>query len=332
MSDEITDHDEDDEDEAPDTYVDNIDGHSYVIRYDRTLPQIHANDCEKCARLRDLDGILARAIEALPKDTDLRYVEYDDQLSDRQISALLEGRASEVESDLDDAWSDSAWRNEEDMIKQVLPDEDERDALEDSEKHLQKLRDEIRERDQSDPLLSLIRSTPRVLLRYDLGNNTGDPDLWQGSWSWDEDRVKHMAYRLLQRLRLSPKAVYTSRSGRQATNLQQMMELVTEASGGGFLQVIWNADVEDILRCTLADTFGTPVPRYITWRDPRILLINTMEGSGHEVTLSGSITRIWNPDRCYVDSQFGYGWDSICGLVKSAYDDDPTIRPLPDKI
>ena len=36
-------------DELPDTYLDHVDGHWYVIRYDRTLPQLHATDCPTCA-------------------------------------------------------------------------------------------------------------------------------------------------------------------------------------------------------------------------------------------------------------------------------------------
>lgn len=32
--------------EIPDSYLDPIDGHWYVCRYDRTAPQIHAQDCE----------------------------------------------------------------------------------------------------------------------------------------------------------------------------------------------------------------------------------------------------------------------------------------------
>lgn len=35
--------------EVPDSYLDRVDGHWYVIRYDRTLPQIHARDCATCA-------------------------------------------------------------------------------------------------------------------------------------------------------------------------------------------------------------------------------------------------------------------------------------------
>ena len=42
-------YDEDCGEELPDTYLDHVDGHWYVIRYDRTLPQIHAIDCQTCA-------------------------------------------------------------------------------------------------------------------------------------------------------------------------------------------------------------------------------------------------------------------------------------------
>lgn len=39
---------DDDFDEVPDSYLDGVDGHWYVCRYDRTLPQIHARDCATC--------------------------------------------------------------------------------------------------------------------------------------------------------------------------------------------------------------------------------------------------------------------------------------------
>lgn len=42
--------DSEDEDDAPASYRDNVDGHWYVCRYDRTLPQIHASDCETCSK------------------------------------------------------------------------------------------------------------------------------------------------------------------------------------------------------------------------------------------------------------------------------------------
>lgn len=45
----ITDAEDEQEWELPDTYFDRIDGHWYVIRYG-ARPQIHARDCETCER------------------------------------------------------------------------------------------------------------------------------------------------------------------------------------------------------------------------------------------------------------------------------------------
>lgn len=43
--------------EPIDSYLDNVDGHWYVVRYDRTLPQIHAADCATCGTEDDRDTI-----------------------------------------------------------------------------------------------------------------------------------------------------------------------------------------------------------------------------------------------------------------------------------
>lgn len=42
--------DGEEQDDPPASYLDGVDGHWYVCRYDRTLPQIHAVDCNTCAQ------------------------------------------------------------------------------------------------------------------------------------------------------------------------------------------------------------------------------------------------------------------------------------------
>lgn len=73
--------------------------------------------------------------------------------------------------------------------------------------------------------------------------------------------------------------------------------------------------------------------KILEFAKPHILLIDKLNGSGHDVVLPAAmkrtLTRVGYDDeeapqtgRAYVDSDAGgYGWDSVAGVYKPAYKD-----------
>jgi hypothetical protein len=264
---------------------------------------------EGVVRKPDMTKVYERALAELPDKVQLVDVEYDDQLRDEQIQKLFDGDELSVFEELDEGFADSRHYGMEYVLNDVLGDD--RALLERHAPELaERLRDEINERDESDALGDLLRRSGSRLVRYRLGGED-DYDLEPNSWSWDEDEIEEAAKALAE----------TAGVPYEGDNVLRFRSLVVEASYGGVLEVIWYADVEDLYKALEFDGEGKPTAvGTITWTDPDLLVLDAMNGSGHNEAIKGQISVPFDPSRLTLDSQgWGYGWDKIAGVVHSAY-------------
>lgn len=259
----------------------------------------------------DADAIEQRAIANLDATYDLIYVAYDDQLSDERIANWFTAETVEarwdVEIEVYDVFDETRYHSTQEAMKEALEaaavdiwgrdnDFDADDFLIDHQ--LDWLRQEVWDRDQSNPFADLLRNTPNQLVRADLGD-FDVPSAWS---SGDDERtecIRDMAKRLGIDLDLNRDA----------------LEELFDNAGGGMLQIIWYADLADLMK--LDSDSNRPSRATIT--DPYVIVIDSWNGAGHDVKVNGTFT--FDLDHVVLDSKGGgYGWDQIASVVKSAYE------------
>jgi hypothetical protein len=284
----------------------------------------------------DAAGIIAAGTEPL----DLRFVQYDDQLSKEQIGMILSGQWNDVEDDVDENFGDHAYEEAVRIATAELEtavqegsfdrewdelDPDEQDAA----------RYAVYERDESDPLKDLLRNTRPQLMRTSLGQPAGrlqDPRFASG---------RHLDHGGLQARQkaiedvLKEAGVDTSAEGVK----EAIDDLITEGPydwhEGVQLDVIFYSDVADVVPSTRSDSDPEAgKEKVLEFAKPHVLLIDKWNGSGYDTVLPTPLKKtLAKPSedgsevpptgRVYLDdSGDGYSWDDVCGLVKSAYGGD----------
>src|ERR1035437_3861887 len=114
--------------------------------------------------------ILKKAIDALPEKTQLTYIDYRDNLTDEQMAKVLGGETDEVIEafDFDD------YEAIRELLKEAVPDEDEREKLKDSDDNFHHFMDACRERDESTPFTDLLGNTRRRMVRFMVPGKDGN--------------------------------------------------------------------------------------------------------------------------------------------------------------
>lgn len=276
----------------------------------------------------------AGIIAANTAPVSLRYVAYDDRLTDEQMNMILAGQWNDAENDVDERFSDNAYEEAVTIARTELDeavaegrfdrewdelDQDEQDAA----------RYAVEERDDSDPVKDLLRNTPDQLMRTSLGtpeNLLKDRSAVLGSHLDDggfEARQKAVSDLL------AAAGMDTSAAGVQ----DEIRALVNEGPydwhEGVQLDVIWYGGLEDAVSTPRSDSEadGQKVLEFAT---PHVLLIDKWNGSGHEVVIPAPLTRTLTrvqddqetpqTGRAYLDKGAGgYGWDEVAGVYKPAY-------------
>lgn len=267
--------------------------------------------------IRDLNAeeLQKRVLAEMPDRVDLVYVSQGDRFSEEQMQRLIR------DDDFDDLVNPD-WLYENEMgavdyiVRQILDDE-EAALLQSDHGLMEAVIEQARMRDESDYISDLFRGSPNVLLRYKLGDEYGDGWLDPGSYTWDAKEVREAGQALARAAGI-----------RWRKNRTALEELVVNATYGGQLYVIWYGDAGDLYEgLRYRDKEGKPNGR-IRWTNPYLLVLDSMNGSGHDVRIEGTISKPFDRERLMLDSQgWGYSWDAVCGLHGPAYDCDWSVKP-----
>ncbi|MET4144129.1 hypothetical protein [Arthrobacter sp. UYCo732] len=280
----------------------------------------------------------AGIIAANQSPVSLRFVDYDDRLTQEQMSMILAGQWVDAENDVDDNFADNAYeeatttaRTEIDEAVEEGRFDREWDDLDPDEQD--EARRAVEERDDSDPIKDLLRNTPDQLLRTSLGRpaeRLSEPR-WSSGHRLDDGgfAARHSAVSGL--LKDSGMDV-DSPEVRDAID-----ELVNEGPydwhEGVQLDVLWYGGIDDAVPTPRTESPETEGRKVLDFAKPHVLLIDKWNGSGHDVVVPAAmkrtLTRVGYDEeeapqtgRAYLDSDAGgYGWDSVAGVYKPAYKD-----------
>ncbi|MBG0739032.1 hypothetical protein IV500_06405 [Paeniglutamicibacter antarcticus] len=268
----------------------------------------------------------------------LRYVAYDDRLTEEQMTMILAGQWTAAENDVDENFSDSAYDEAVTVAKAELEAaveagsfDREWDDLDHDEQD--EARRAVEERDDSDPVQGLLRNTPDQLMRTSLG--APEPllkDRAAASGHHLDDGGFEARKKAISDL-LEASGMDTSADAVQ----EEIGALVNEGPfdwhEGVQLDVIWYGALEDAVPTPRGESAETDGSKVLEFATPHVLLIDKWNGSGHEVILPAplkrTLTRVGYDEaeapqtgRAYLDSDSGgYGWDSVAGVYKPAYKD-----------
>lgn len=265
----------------------------------------------------DTAKVLEAAMGRLEETYTLDYVAYDDKLTEEQIQRILQGEVSDVENEILEQWQEYHHQLvDEQYLPQLVPDPVERAALSADSERFWELVEAIRDRDDSTLWADLVRNTRQwsILMRYRLGKPDEDMDL-PYNLGYPADPQEKIVNRWARKLARMAGVDFEP-------NEQAFRQMVIEQSYyGGTLWVVWYGSPGDLIEAVCADTWQRKRRRTITWTNPELVLLDRFNGSGHDESIVGTITKPWDPERCEVDSQprFGYGWDKVAGVVKTAY-------------
>lgn len=273
----------------------------------------------------DLAALKSALLNTLTKvETDLIFIDYNDQLSNQQIDMLLAGDRDEVEEDLT-----MQWAGEQRFVraKELAQEKTEELGISfDNLNYLQQLDliDQIQSQDSSDPLSQLERNTGAVLLRHTVVPASiwydADPELLQQAhysvYLHDESgpaRVKIIEDALIKNGTLTGPLSQTDRN-----NLTLMVnngpEYLHEAVS---LDAIWYGPLSDVtLDCNKSDRTVRAEAGI------NLVLIDTWNGSGFDVQIEAPVSMTFSQDNhAQLDVTYpGYGsWDRIAGPAHSAY-------------
>jgi hypothetical protein len=295
--------------------------------------------------------VAAYALYNLPKKTRLAYVDYNDSLDADQVQKIFDSQhdMDEVSQELDEFFDDSRYESAESILKETLGEEA-YDILDEDDDEKRELIDTLYERDESDPLDDLKRNTRDMLMRYRLCDDWADFPVARNdpsprdydsekearrrtdacglefnahqsdTWSDDERRTDTEARKLAAIVGVS-----------YAEHRTELLEIIQNASSGGSPEIIWYGSPTRLMKHLQVDDASDSqnwlVAGTLTFENPTILVIDNLNGAGHEATLQGAtITVPFDPSRIVIDDAKanGWSWDKIAGVHKPAYKCDVT--------
>lgn len=277
----------------------------------------------------------ADVMETRSEHSELIYVHYDDRLTTEQMDSILAGDWAAAEDSVFEAYEEHLESRAGEEARELVDAAYESgtfhceyDELDFEEQ--QEAINAIREKDTSDPVRQLLRTTPDQLMRTRLGtpvDRLTDPSAARGS-RLDDGGHQARAEAILGLLKdhgADPEA----EGVREAVD-----ELVNEGPydwhEGVRLELIFTGNVEDVAAAP-SDGGEEVQRRQLTFTTPEVLLIDTMNGSGHEVNVPATLIKVLDQPaedgsgisddgRVMLDSHApGYSWDDVAGVVHSAY-------------
>lgn len=283
---------------------------------------------ERMRRLAD------KIIEHLPAKTTLGWVEYDDQLSPDQVQQIFSdpGAYAEVEQEVLGNLEEGIAQAEQDYIVEAImeaEDIDRHDAVTryrqlrdaDSDEHFARVQEAIAVRNDYRPFETLLKQTRPLLLRYRLSADWADWPIPQAPYRWDEAEMDRNIVAAAKIFQIDP------------VKYHDKLKTLLENADGGSPEIIWYGKPQDLFAGLQAGDGRWESTKQLTFHDPRLLVIDNFNGSGMDIHLSDEkITVPLDASRIVVDDAKGngYGWDSIAGVVKSAYETTIDITDAPD--
>lgn len=248
---------------------------------------------------------LDELIGYLDKDYELVYIDYRDNM-DEQMQAIQDAIHADDMSCIDESLDEWMMDAESDgvvyIINQVTEelandyDIDKDYAEELVEPFLDDLRDTIYERNTGDPVRDLLRNTSDPVCFYDTGLDDV-PETWcleKDEWEEYKDAIRSVL-------------------GIDGYD-KDLDELLANASYGGRLVIYFRMDCWDLLHI---------VGNTVTFTDPHIALIDTYNGSGHDVWLKGAtVTLPFDRTNLFIDRTIKYNYTyEVCGMYSSWCDE-----------
>ncbi|MFE5853164.1 hypothetical protein ACFQ61_08080 [Streptomyces sp. NPDC056500] len=241
-------------------------------------------------------GAADLVLSRLDEKYELCFINQGECLTDEHIQRLLAGEA-EV---LDEHWEgENRWQGTNAVLDGLLS-QDAQDWMGEHDVLIQ-VREAIEARDTSDPLSELMRQTGPKLFRYRLdGGAEADP------WRFSDEKTEDAA-----------RALGTAAGLDFEENRGALRELVTHASYGGGLHVLWRGDIRKVYDAVCKVRWSDPASEItMRWTDPELLVLDTWNGSGHSVRVRGSMHFAFDPDRLSLDTTRGkgdYSWTDVVG-------------------
>lgn len=265
------------------------------------------------------DGPVDAAINAVrngDEKFDLIFVDRDDKLSDSDMGLYLAGEFSELDESIWESYADHRYDHlEEDMRKAFEEAGIDESELNDEQRDA--MREVISDKDTSDPLPDLLRNSGDKLMRVSIA--TPEPGYQSGHTEGvGEARVARISELLTDK-------------GMDVTS-PEAQEAIGELVDNGpwdwheavDLDVIYYADPRE--STVWNGDAGEACSRDLSFTDPHVLLIDRMNGSGHEVKIPGTVKVTATPDkpvRLDAAKDNGYGWDDVAGVYHSGYRCEP---------
>lgn len=251
----------------------------------------HHEDTSEAAK-----ALLERKLTELDKTYHLVFIERADRLSDEQVQALLEGKSLYEDPHFDEWYNDARWSGWESVRDELLEPE-ERDLLDEHPELMDELRFAVEERDQSDPAADLLRETPYMLFRFDMGLDVAPSEFAHN------DDAEAAAVAMAEALGVDLDA-----------NRDSLRSAFWHASYGGRLFVIAYLDPQDVVGATRA-----------TFTNPHVVVLDRLNGSGMDCQVLGEVSVDITTENTVLDSSDRYGWDEIAGVHGPAYAPDETL-------
>lgn len=232
---------------------------------------------------RDPEVLADMMIDELPERTTLVYIEQGDRLTDEQVQAYVaddyEALYESIEEWESDAVNEGAWCAVEQAARDAGLTNEEYDEVRCTD-DVDSVLNEAYNRDDSDVIEALARSTPSQLFAINLGYVKTADD------------------------------IITTLAGHGVVDADSVAREMMDEQG-----VAYGANLEVLVMIDL-DVAKQLNERGGTIKGAQIALIDHGYGTSYDVRVS-SVTV--EPGNVYLDGAQGYGADDICGLVKSAY-------------
>lgn len=267
--------------------------------------------------------------DARSKDVTV-YAGRDEHLSPEQITYLLNGDHDELlESTEDDDYMHQRWDNIQRVSEETVREANDNGSISAQWEDLDDDTKETFYEHVADVATSdsyeqaLTRNTPPQLMRNEIANLGGSVSP-EASYAHTLDDSEEGQARHVERVKAVEKALEEAGMTPQPGREQETAEAVTELVDNG--PATWHEGVRlEVITYGDPQDFAPPVTksRQVELENPRVLLLDSTSGSGHDVQIPGTYRKTLSgrPDKPFVlDSQApGYGWDESAGVYMPAY-------------
>jgi hypothetical protein len=247
---------------------------------------------------------LKQILKLLPAHISLCYVDYNDNLND-QIdllqSCVMENSWDKLYGYVANALMDSEEESLLQYMKELQDNVSDKFGLDEEnarklifETYGDNIRESLYEKDDSFPTGALLRNTRKFSLFMDTGLEI-DAD----SWSWTKSEQTRWLKKIKRKLRIN-----TSQWDRVIRSMLQ------NASYGGQLAVYFYGKVDSLI------TDGEKDWKSVSFTNPAVAIINTVNGSGGDTSLEGHTFSLpFVRDNLFIDKYFKYNYVSaVCDM------------------